>query len=102
MGDLDPQTGGSYRLQMLLSNIFPVRFGTLIWKKRGGIGSFSEKYLTENHEYIFVYGNKNGFLYENIVDRAMLKEYKEEDKKGPYKWNSLLGPSQQTRQRRPN
>ena len=26
------------------------------------------------------------FLYENIVDRAMLKEYKEEDKKGPYKW----------------
>ena len=102
LGDLDPQTGESYRLQMLLSNIFPVRFGTLIWKKRGGIGSFSEKYLTENHEYIFVYGNKNGFLYENIVDRAMLKEYKEEDKKGPYKWNSLLGPSQQTRQRRPN
>lgn len=102
MGDLDPQTGESYRLQMLMSSIFPVRLGTLIWKKRGGIGSFSEKYLTENHEYIFVYGNKNGFLYENIVDAAMLREYKYVDEKGKYKWNGILGPSQQTRQRRPN
>jgi len=102
MGDLDPQTGESYRLQALLSNIFPTRFGNLIWKKRGGIGSFSERYLTENHEYIFVHGNKDGFLYENIVDSAMLREYKEEDEKGRFKWNGILGPSQQTRQRRPN
>ena len=37
IGDLIPQTGESYRLQMLQSSLFPVRFGNLIWKKRGGI-----------------------------------------------------------------
>jgi len=102
IGDLNPQEGESFRLQFLQSMIFPKRFGNLIWKKRGGIGSFSEKNLTENHEYITVFGNEKAFIYENIITEKQKKEYKYEDKRGPYKWMGLLGPSQQTKEKRPN
>jgi adenine-specific DNA-methyltransferase len=102
IGDLNPQEGESFRLQLLQSMIFPKRFGNLIWKKRNEIGSFSEKNLTENHEYITVFGNKKAFIYKNIITDKQKKEYKHEDEKGPYKWMSLLGPSQQTKEKRPN
>lgn len=102
IGDLNPQEGESYRLHALMSSIFPVRFGNLIWRKRGGIGSFSEKNMTENHEYILVYGNPKAFLYESLVDEKTLKEYRYKDSRGPYRWMSLIGPSQQTKERRPN
>ena len=102
IGDLDPQEGESYRLQLLLSTIFNKRFGNLIWKKRGGIGSFSEKYLTENHEYIAVYGNEKSFLFDNIISEQKKKQYTEKDEKGPYRWMDLIGPSQQTKEKRPN
>ncbi|NAZ23480.1 MAG: hypothetical protein GU346_03360 [Thermocrinis sp.] len=102
IGDLNPQEGESFRLQFLQSVIFPKRFGNLIWKKRGGIGSFSEKNLTENHEYITVFGNEKSFIYENIITEKQKKEYKYEDERGPYKWMDLLGPSQQTKEKRPN
>jgi len=102
IGDLNPQEGESFRLQSLQSMIFPKRFGNLIWKKRGGIGSFSEKNLTENHEYITVFGNEKSFIYENIITEKQRKEYKHKDERGPYKWMDLLGPSQQTKEKRPN
>jgi adenine-specific DNA-methyltransferase len=102
IGDLNPQEGESFRLQFLQSMIFPKRFGNLIWKKRNGIGSFSEKNLTENHEYITVFGNEKAFIYKNIITEKQKKEYKYEDERCPYKWMGLLGPSQQTKERRPN
>lgn len=102
IGDLNPQEGESYRLQALMSNIFPVRFGNLIWRKRGGIGSFSEKNLTENHEYVLVYGNQDSFLYETLLTEEDLRKYQWSDERGPYRWMPLLGPSQQTKDKRPN
>jgi len=102
IGDLIPQMGESYRLQTLQHSIFPMRFGNLIWKKRGGIGSFSEKNMTENHEYITVFGRENSFLYHNIISESKLREYKYKDERGPYRWMGLVGPSQQTKERRPN
>ena len=40
------------QLKILLDEIFEENnfLGNLIWKRRGGIGSFAEKYLTHNHE----------------------------------------------------
>jgi adenine-specific DNA-methyltransferase len=102
IGDLKPQVGESYRLQMLASSIFPKRFGNLIWRKRSGIGSFSEKDMTENHEYILVYGKDASFLYHSILSDQKLSEFSESDDRGPYRWMGLLGPSQQTKERRPN
>jgi adenine-specific DNA-methyltransferase len=102
IGDLKPQVGESYRLQMLASSIFPKRFGNLIWRKRSGIGSFSEKDMTENHEYILVYGKDASFLYHSILSDQKLSQFSESDDRGPYRWMGLLGPSQQTKERRPN
>ena len=102
IGDLNPQEGESYKLQFLLSEIFEKRFGNLIWKKRGGIGSFSEKDLTENHEYIAVYGNRKSFIWDNIISEQKRKQYTERDDKGIFRWMGLVGPSQQTKEKRPN
>jgi len=102
IGDLNPQEGESYKLQFIQSEIFDKRLGNLIWKKRGGIGSFSEKNMTENHEYITVFGNQDGFIYENIINEKKKKEYKEKDDRGFYRWMELIGPSQQTKEKRPN
>jgi len=102
IGDLNPQDGESVRLQFLQNSIFSKRFGNLIWKKRGGIGSFSEKNMTENHEYITVYGKQKSFIYHNILSESKRKEYKNEDEKGLYRWMNLVGPSQQTKEKRPN
>ncbi|WP_249355790.1 DNA methyltransferase [Chloracidobacterium aggregatum] len=102
IGDLNPQEGESYRLQMLASSIFPKRFGNLIWRKRGGIGSFSERDMTENHEYVLVQGNEEAFLYHNILSEQKLDEFSNVDGRGAYRWMGLLGPSQQTKEKRPN
>lgn len=102
MGDLNPQEGESYRLQILLNEIFEKRYGNLIWKKRGGIGSFSEKDLTENHEYITVNGRASSFIYNNILSEKKIKDYKYKDERGIFRWMDLIGPSQQTKERRPN
>ncbi len=102
IGDLNPQEGESYRLQMLTSSIFPKRFGNLIWRKRGGIGSFSERDMTENHEYVLVQGNEETFLHHNILSNQKLDEFSEADGRGAYRWMGLLGPSQQTKEKRPN
>ena len=102
IGDLNPQEGESFILQFLERSIFPKRFGNLIWKKRGGIGSFSEKNMTENHEYITVFGNKKSFIYHNILGESKRKQYNNQDERGLYRWMDLVGPSQQTKEKRPN
>jgi len=102
IGDLDSQNGESYRMQFILNSIFEKRFGNLIWKKRGGIGSFSAKNLSENHEYILVNGNRDSFIYHNLLSESFLKKYKEKDSRDFFRWMELIGPSQQTKSRRPN
>ena len=102
IGDLDSQNGESYRMQFILNSIFEKRFGNLIWKKRGGIGSFSAKNLSENHEYILVNGNRDSFIYHNLLSENFLKKYKEKDGRDFFRWMELIGPSQQTKSRRPN
>jgi adenine-specific DNA-methyltransferase len=92
------------QLKLLCDEIFGENnfLGNLIWKRRGGIGSFAEKYLTQNHEYILVYKKQNGFLFHNILGEKRRKEFKYKDKIGYYRWMGLIGPSQQTKEKRPN
>jgi adenine-specific DNA-methyltransferase len=92
------------QLKLLCDEIFGENnfLGNLIWKRRGGIGSFAEKYLTQNHEYVIVYKKQNGFLLHNILGEKRKKEFKYKDEKGYYRWIGLVGPSQQTKERRPN
>ena len=91
------------QLKLLCDEIFGENnfLGNLIWKRRGGIGSFAEKNMTQNHEYIMVYKKNAGFLYR-ILGEKRRKEFKYKDKKGIYRWIELVGPSQQTKERRPN
>jgi len=92
------------QLKLLCDEIFGENnfLGNLIWKRRGGIGSFAEKNLTHNHEYILVYKKKDGFLYHNILGEKRKKQFKYEDDRGILRWIELVGPSQQTKERRPN
>ena len=92
------------QLKLLCDKIFGETnfLGNLIWKKRGGLGSFAEKNLTQNHEYVLVYRNDNGFIYHNILGEKRKKEFKQKDKRGKFRWMGLVGPSQQTKKRRPN
>ena len=91
------------QLKLLCDGIFTENnfLGNLIWKRRGGIGSFAEKNMTQNHEYILVYKKSAGFLYR-ILGEKRRKEFKYKDKRGIYRWIELVGPSQQTKERRPN
>jgi len=91
------------QLKLLCDEIFTENnfLGNLIWKRRGGIGSFAEKNMTQNHEYILVYKKSAGFLYR-ILGEKRRKEFKYKDKRGIYRWIELVGPSQQTKERRPN
>ncbi len=92
------------QLKLLCDKIFGENnfLGNLIWKKRGGIGSFAEKNLTQNHEYILVYKRPSGFIYQNILGETRKKQFKEKDERGIFRWIGLIGPSQQTKKRRPN
>jgi len=91
-------------LKILLDEIFgEINFvGNLIWKRRGGIGSFAERNLTHNHEYILVYKNIKGYLLKNIVGSKRKSEFNNSDERGLFRWIGLVGPSQQTKSRRPN
>ena len=102
IGDLNPQEGESFRLQLLTSQIFPKRFGNLIWRKRSSIGSFSERDMTENHEYILLHGNSKSFIYKNILTERRKSEFSFYDKRGQYRWMPIIGPTQQTKTKRPN
>jgi len=92
------------QLKLLCDDIFGEKnfMGNLIWKRRGGIGSFAEKSLTQNHEYVLVYKRRDGFLYHKILGEKRKKQFKYKDKNGIYRWIELVGPSQQTKERRPN
>jgi len=92
------------QLKLLCDEIFGDNdfLGNLIWKRRGGIGSFAEKNLTQNHEYILVYRKRKGFLYHNILGEKRKKQFAYKDSRGVHRWIELVGPSQQTKERRPN
>ena len=103
IGDLNANEGESPYAALLLKSIFPNRFGTLIWKKRGSVGHFSEKNMTEIHDYIHVFSNSDGAIYKNILSTTEInKDYKEADKNGKYKWMNFLGASQRTKETNPN
>ena len=103
IGDLNANEGESPYATLLLKSIFPNRFGTLIWKKRGSVGHFSEKNMTEIHDYIHVFGNRDGFIYKNILSETEIhKDYSESDENGKYKWMNFLGASQRTKETNPN
>jgi len=101
VGDLDSQEAGSVYIPMFLNQIFPVRFGTLIWKKRGGAGHFSEQNMTETHDYIHVMGNSQAFIYKNIMPARKIALYKDKDSKGLFRWMEFMGGSQRTKDTNP-
>lgn len=47
-------------------------------------------------------GNEEAFLYHNILSEQKLDEFSNVDGRGAYRWMGLLGPSQQTKEKRPN
>ena len=91
----------TYKLGLLLENIFPKRFADLIWKRRGGTGSYVISDITEIHEYILCFGKENSCVFKNILGSKKLEKYTFEDKKGPFKWNDLV-IHQYTKKQRPN
>jgi len=91
----------SYKLGLLLDEIFEKRFADLIWKRRSGSGSYVISDITEIHEYIFCWGKSNSEIFKNIISETKRKEYKYKDEKGIYKWHDLV-IHQYTREQRPN
>ncbi|MEN3044917.1 MAG: site-specific DNA-methyltransferase, partial [Candidatus Hydrothermales bacterium] len=92
----------SYKLGMIMTSLFPKRFGDLIWKKMGGKGNLSETDLTELHEYILCFGREKSFLYENIIKKKELEEYEKDENGNLVKWIPLSSTSQHTKYTRPN
>jgi adenine-specific DNA-methyltransferase len=78
-------------LQMAASRIFPRRLGELIWRKRTHFGTKTVgiKNLSENHEYICLYGNSRARLNRFIVrgDRDDFPEV-DADSGERYRWRN--------------
>ncbi len=91
----------SYKLGLLMENIFDKRFADLIWKRRSASGSYVITDITEIHEYILVYGKNNSKILKNILSPEKLKEYSNEDERGIFKWQDLV-IHQYTKEQRPN
>jgi len=91
----------SYKLGILLGNLFNKRFADLIWKRRSASGSYVISDITEIHEYILCWGNEEAYIHKNILGHDKLKEYKYKDAKGVFKWHDLV-IHQYTKEERPN
>ncbi|MEN3014389.1 MAG: site-specific DNA-methyltransferase, partial [Endomicrobiia bacterium] len=91
----------SYKLGLLIDNIFEKRFADLIWKRRSASGSYVITGITETHEYILCYGRSNSFIFMNILSPKKLREYINRDEKGIFKWHDLV-IHQYTKEQRPN
>uniref|UniRef100_A0A7V3ZWT4 Site-specific DNA-methyltransferase n=1 Tax=candidate division WOR-3 bacterium TaxID=2052148 RepID=A0A7V3ZWT4_UNCW3 len=91
----------SYKLGLLMDNLFEKRFADLIWKRRSASGSYVITDITEIHEYILCYGRNNSSILMNILSPKKLKEYTHEDDKGKFKWHDLV-IHQYTKEQRPN
>ncbi len=91
----------SYKLGLLMENLFDKRFSDLIWKRRSASGSYVITDITEIHEYILSYGKNNASIFMNILSPKKLKEYTNQDDKGIFKWHDLV-IHQYTKEQRPN
>lgn len=91
----------SYKLGIILETIFEKRFADLIWKRRGGTGSYTISDITEMHEYIYSWGNSKSEIFKNIINSKKLTDYKYKDQKGRFKWHDLV-IHQYTKEQRPN
>ena len=91
----------SYKLGLLMENLFDKRFADLIWKRRSASGSYVITDITEIHEYILSYGRRNSSILMNILSPKKLKEYTNKDDKGIFKWHDLV-IHQYTKEERPN
>jgi len=91
----------SYKLGVLMDDLFEKRFADIIWKRRSASGSYVINDITEIHEYIFAFGEKNASIIMNILSPKKLKQYTENDKKGIFKWHDLV-IHQYTKEQRPN
>lgn len=91
----------SYKLGILLENLFNKRFADLIWKRRSASGSYVISDITEIHEYILCWGNEEAYIHKNILGHDRLKDYKYRDAKGVFKWHDLV-IHQYTKEQRPN
>ncbi|MBW9222512.1 site-specific DNA-methyltransferase [Methanothermococcus sp. SCGC AD-155-C09] len=91
----------SYKLGLILDNLFNKRFADLIWKRRSASGSYTISDITEIHEYILCWGKEESHILKNILGPKKLEEYKYRDKKGIFKWHDLV-IHQYTKEQRPN
>jgi len=91
----------SYKVGLLLDKIFEKRFADLIWKRRGGSGSYTISDITENHEYIYVFGKEKSKIFSNILNEKELKKYEQDEEGNYYKWTDLV-INQYTKEERPN
>lgn len=91
----------SYKLGIILETIFDKRFADLIWKRRGGTGSYTISDITEIHEYIYSWGNSKSEIFKNIINLKKVADYKYKDQKGKFKWHDLV-IHQYTKGQRPN
>jgi len=91
----------SYKLGIILETIFDKRFADLIWKRRGGTGSYTISDITEIHEYIYSWGNSKSEIFKNIINSGKVENYKYKDQKGKFKWHDLV-IHQYTKGQRPN
>lgn len=91
----------SYKLGLIMEDLFDKRFADLIWKRRSASGSYVITDITEIHEYIFSFGKLKSSILMNILSSKKRDEYKEYDEKGIYKWHDLV-IHQYTKGQRPN
>ncbi len=91
----------SYKLGIILENLFEKRFADLVWKRRSASGSYVISDITEIHEYIFVWGLQNSKIFTNILSPTKLRKYVNKDQHGIFKWHDLV-IHQYTKEQRPN
>jgi len=91
----------SYKVGMLIDDLFEKRFADLIWKRRGGSGSYTNNDITENHEYIYVFGKEKAKIFKNILSEKDLKKYEIDENGNYYTWANLV-INQYTKEQRPN
>ena len=91
----------SYKLGLILENLFDKRFSDLIWKRRSASGSYVISDITEIHEYIFAWGLQNSKIFTNVLSPKKLNDYVNKDNHGLFKWHDLV-IHQYTKEERPN
>lgn len=91
----------SYKLGLILDEIFEKRFADIIWKRRNASGSYVISDITEVHEYILTFGRSKSYIFTNILNQDKISEFKNKDSKGLFKWHDLV-IHQYTKEQRQN